>query len=290
MTNVNQPASTGYVMCKTLGKMGRLGNQMFQYALLLGVAKRTGLRPALPYAHKSPGNQWTNMAIDELFGIQVADCSQLRPKTLIREPHNDIRYLPRIAALTAAEGSIDFYGYFQSEKYFKHAEQEVRAAFSFADSCIRDCATESIESSRSSSDTGKVVSIHVRRGDYLKLPLNFPFSAVYYERAMEHMTQSLGGKCHFIVVSDDIPWCKSFFSTMNRFGSFTYSEGTSMTQDLAFIRATDHCIISNSSFSWWGAWLNESPGKIVTMPDPWFGPRGPKGHDLYVEGWKIIRG
>jgi len=283
--NNHQSASTGYVMCKTLGKMGRLGNQMFQYALVLGVAKQTGLRPTLPYANKTPNNQWTNMVIDDLFGIQVADCSRLHPKTLIREPPSDISYLPRIATLTAAEGSIDFYGYFQSEKYFKHAEQEVRSAFVFADSRIRDCATESIESIRSSSDTGKVVSIHVRRGDYLNLPLNFPFSAAYYERAMEHMTQSLGGKCHFIVVSDDIPWCKSFFPTMNRFGSFTYSEGTSMAQDLALIRATDHCIISNSSFSWWGAWLNESPGKIVTAPDPWFGPRGPKGHDLYAEGW-----
>ena len=287
--SVNQPVSTGYVMCKTLGRMGRLGNQMFQYALLLGVAKRTGLRPAVPYANRTSNNQWAHMALGDLFGITVADCSKLHPKTLIREPYNDCRYLPRIAALTAAEGSIDFYGYFQSEKYFKHAEQEVRSAFSFADSCIRECASESVESSRSSSDTGKVVTIHVRRGDYLKLPLNFPFSAVYYERAMEHITQSLGGKCHFIVVSDDIPWCKSFFPSMNRFGTFTYSEGTSMAQDLAFIRASDHCIISNSSFSWWGAWLNESPGKIVTMPDPWFGPKGPKGHDLYVEGWKIIR-
>jgi len=284
MVSTNQH-STGYVMCKTLGKMGRLGNQMFQYALLLGVAKQTGLRPALPYKNKTPGNERTNMVIDDLFGIKVDDCSNLRAKTTILEPFDDISYLSSIATLTAAEGSIDFYGYFQSEKYFKHAEQEVRSAFVFADSRIRDHATESVETSRVRSDTGKVVAVHVRRGDYLKLPLIFPFSSAYYKRAMEHITESLGGKCHFIVVSDDIPWCKTYFPNMNRFGSFTYSEGTSPAQDLALIRATDHCIIANSSFSWWGAWLNETPGKIVTAPDPWFGPQGPKGHDLYAEGW-----
>lgn len=282
--------STGHVMCKTIGRMGRLGNQMFQYAAVLGIAKRTGLVPSLPYANKTPGNQWTNMVIDELFGIRVANCSLLKPKTIIKEPYNDIRYIERVDALTKSDGSVDIFGYFQSDKYFKHAEQEVRSAFVFADSCLVDCARETVEACRASSETYKVVAVHVRRGDYLKLPLNFPFSPAYYERAMEHITQTVGGRCHFVVVSDDIPWCKTFFPQMNRFGSFTYSEGTSMEQDLALIRATDHCIISNSSFSWWGAWLNETPGKIVTMPNPWFGPRGPKGHDLYVEGWKIIPG
>lgn len=284
MTSVSGP----YVMCKTLGRMGRLGNQMFQYALLLGVAKRTGLIPTLPYENKST-NQYTNLQLDELFNIAVADCSKMKAKTTIREPYNDIRYLPRIESLQYAEGNIDFHGYYQSEKYFKHAEAEVRNAFVFKNPAWMDSARALVEAGRANSDTCKVVSLHVRRGDYIKLPLNFPFSEKYYERAMESITQKLGGRAHFIIASDDVPWCKQFFPSLSRFGTFSYTSG-SIVDDLAMMRCTDHCIISNSSFSWWGAWLNETPGKQVLAPNPWFGPKGPRGHDLYAEGWTIIPG
>lgn len=276
-----------YIMCKTLGRMGRLGNQMFQYALVLGMARKWNLTPTLPYANRST-NQFQNLQLPELFDISVADCSNITPNHVVREPNNDIGYIPALLESKPPQGNIDLYGYFQTEKYFKHIEPEIRSTFAFKNKSIHDQAIALVESARRMSPSGKVVSVHVRRGDYLNHPLSFPFSTQYYANAMQHITSTVGAS-HFIVASDDIAWCRSFFPSLSRFGTFSYMEGTSMVEDFAMLRHTDHCIVPNSSFSWWGAWLNDSPGKIVTVPSVWFGPRGPKRHDLYCDGWTIVQ-
>jgi hypothetical protein len=273
-----------YVMCKTLGRMGRLGNQMFQYALLLGVSARTGHTPTLPLRNKSD-RETENLILDTVFSINVPDCSHLVADKRIHEPH--FSYSSIVESISVEQGNVDFHGYFQTEKYFKHAEKEVRASFTFKDPNLLLDAACVVEQARKTSDIGVVVSIHVRRGDYLHLAHCHPFSDQYYKTAVENISARLGGKCHFLVVSDDISWCKQFFGSMSALGKFSYSDGN-MFQDLAIMRSADHCIIANSSFSWWGAWLNNNPNKIVVAPKRWFNHSCPQDwHDIYCNGWIV---
>lgn len=285
--SIDTTPTGSYVMCKKMGGMGRLGNQMFQYALLLGVGKRLGLQPTLPKANRH-SSEFRNLCVDQLFCIDAPDCSQSPVKTEIKEPPNDISVMSRVNELSVSDANINFTGYFQSEKYFKHAEQEVREAFTFRDTNLIPYVQKTLEAARRGfmPASGKVISIHVRRGDYLKLPLTFPFSERYYLNAMNHMVTVFGDRCHFVVISDDIPWCRDFFSRFPQYGTFSHTNGN-LSVDLAMMTQTDHCIISNSSFGWWGAWLNNNPHKIITAPSVWFGPKGPK-HDIYAQGWTIL--
>lgn len=276
-----------YIMCSTLGKNGRLGNQMFQYALLVGIAKRTGHRIAIP-THQRHKDSKLNLQIDEVFSIDENSSLGIIPQKTIKEPPLDLRYLKEIENISISDGNVDVFGYFQTERYFLHTEIEIQKAFRFRNTKIESetkCLFDT-ESKKFYSSSRKTIAVHVRRGDYLNFPDHHPFSSKYYLEALRYITSRIG-QCHVVVISDDIPWCENFFQKYNEFGTYTFSTG-SQEKDLAILRYSDHCIISNSSFGWWGAWLNQTPGKIVVAPSPWFGPKGPKYHDLYVNGWVIL--
>lgn len=107
-----------------------------------------------------------------------------------------------------------------------------------------------------------MVSIHVRRGDYLKLPQNHPFvGADYLRRAVASFPEGT----EFMVFSDDIPWCKSFFKGPQ----FRFAEGGNVIDDLFLMSWCDHHICSNSTFSWWGAYLGRR-GRVI-FPSMWYG-------------------
>jgi len=281
-------SSAPYAMCKSLGTAGRLGNQMFQFAVLVGVASKTSHRIAIPKSNRST-NPFQDLQLDKVFNINAFDCASVASDTVVCEPSHDMRYLPSVQTLSLQDGNVDFRGYFQSEKYFKHAEAKVKQHFTFSNPKQKQHTLAALQQCRSvfSPKTGQVVALHVRRGDYLKLPMYHPFSTQYYDFAMRLVCARTGGKCHFVVISDDVAWCKQHFATKTEYGTFSYTDGN-MTGDLAVMRYADHCIITNSSFSWWGAWLNESPNKIVVCPERWFGPKGPKTHDLFVPGWDLV--
>lgn len=107
--------------------------------------------------------------------------------------------------------------------------------------------------------------IHVRRGDYLNLPHRFSICSMdYFRKAIK----LLGEKTLFVVVSDDLRWCKKHFKGTN----FIFADkGNSMLEDFYLQSLATNNIISNSSFSWWGAWINDSSAKKVFYPTPWFG-------------------
>ena len=126
-----------------------------------------------------------------------------------------------------------------------------------------------------------MVSIHVRRGDYMKCPEGFPFVGEDYLRRAVAL---FGEGRRFMVFSDDIPWCKRFF----RGGQFAFSEGRSPLEDLYGIaRCMDH-ISSNSTFSWWGAFLG--PGGRTVFPSMWRGPFVPNQDwkSLYFPGSEVL--
>lgn len=150
-------------------------------------------------------------------------------------------------------------GYFQSAKYFD--EHLVRSIFS-PDSAMIDYLRKKYGKWL---DSPGVTGISVRHGgDYLRIPDRHPFVGFgYFKRAISSFPENT----QFIVCSDDIHWCKKHF----RGGRFHFIEGESVLVQLYVHALCQNNIISNSSFSWWGAWLNANPGKKVIAPAVWFG-------------------
>lgn len=143
---------------------------------------------------------------------------------------------------------IDLTGYYQSIKYFEEYQD-----------VILGLLTPKIGYEKKWNTT----SMHIRRGDYLNLTKEYEQLQIdYYHRAMD-ITKSK----HYLIVSDDIPWCERNFIG----NQFQFSKADEVT-DIALQIACENNIIANSSFSWWGAFLNKNPSKIIVAPQKWFGP------------------
>lgn len=132
--------------------------------------------------------------------------------------------------------------WFQDERWFKRVAPQIREMFSEG---VVKCGIDK-------------VSIHVRRTDYVGNDFYFDLSkSDYYQRAIDMFPNE-----KFLVFSDDINFCKEYFKGDN----FEFSEGKTDTEDMNLMASCKHNIIANSSYSWWGAWLNPNPDKIVICP------------------------
>ena len=152
-------------------------------------------------------------------------------------------------------------GYYQSEKYFLHNRDRILKLFSFGEE-----TNKLVEDKYNNILNTKTCAIHVRRGNYLTLPNHHPVCVFdYYVRAIELMPKD----CEFVVFSDDLEWCKNNFTNIDRV--FHYIEDNVDYVDLLLMSKCNNNIIANSSFSWWGAWLNSNPNKLVIGPTEWFG-------------------
>lgn len=164
-------------------------------------------------------------------------------------------------------------GYFQSEKYIIDFKNEIRNLFYFDDVSI-NVVSKFLDTLNSKP----ICSVHVRRGDYLKFPDIHPVCSIeYYQKAMEQM-----GDCNFIFVSDSMDWVKENFKSDNIF----YSPFNDEIMDMILMKTVGHNIIANSSFSWWGAWLNNHLDKKIIAPSIWFGQNsGIDTTDIIPESW-----
>lgn len=156
-------------------------------------------------------------------------------------------------------------GYFQSDKYFKDIEHIIRRDLSFR----KDFLDPEGRIYKKQITNTNSVSLHVRRGDYLKLPLFNVCSPKYYDNAAAYMREKLVSP-RFFVFSDDIKWCSENLSIPDcRFVDIKAAK-TNALIDFQLMRLCKHHIISNSTFSWWAAWLNDHNEKIVVTPNRWF--------------------
>ena len=262
-----------------LGQLGRLGNQMFQYASLRGIARNRGYNFCIPN-HKQ--------VVKDPYGFDMK-IELFYPFKMVHVNASNIKLLDRGYAPVAEEkhfhfdeilfnmcpDEISIAGFFQSEKYFKHIQHEIRQDFEFKDQILEPCK-EMIQS------VGDAISLHVRRTDYLKNPNHTPLDISYYEKALSLINLDLP----VIVFSDDIEWCKQqeLFSG----DRFMISESNDHYVDLCLMTLCKYHIIANSSYSWWGAWLAES--KKVVSPSKWFGPSNSDKNlkDLIPETWEVI--
>lgn len=168
-------------------------------------------------------------------------------------------------------------GYFQSADYFADAEDAVRAAFQVKDRALAEAVSGQVTALRRGDRP--LVSLHVRRGDYLAVR---PDGGLLVSLDRVRGAMSAFPDADFLVFSDDLPWC-----TQNIGGAgITMSPFTSAIEDLIAMSMCDHHIIANSSFSWWGAWLNESNQKHVLAPKDWFGTSESPSH-MYSAYWRL---
>lgn len=250
-----------------LGRYGKLGNQMFQYAALLSAAEHYDVDyVTAPLSHTGIYKCFNLNAVGDGFSDDV--------QQIFREM--DFAYSDSLFKSIDPRFNTDIIGYFQSEKYFFDIRDLIRREFTF-----RDEVVESVEGVN--IDPKDKVAIHIRRADYLGLSDTHPVQPKsYYLSAMEEFPDS-----EFLIFSDDIDWCRRsdmFFGEEKK--GYFFSNGDT-NQDLYLMSQCRGHIIANSSFSWWGAWLANS-GKVIA-PKQWFGPKGPKNwQDVYCEGWRVI--
>lgn len=227
---------------------GGLGNQMFQIAACISLANRLGYIAMFdPTIHFLPfqGKKFLSYK-DNVFNNLIINKNLLIKNQYISEKYDYIQ-IPDIEPFTIIKGG------FQSEKYFD--KNLINNIFSIKNQHKKLLTNKY-------GDLTNKVSVHVRRGDYLKLwPHHIFVGEEYYTKAIEMM-----GDKEYLVFSDDINWCKSFFK-----GKFDFIQDEDYNE-LYLMSMCEHNIIGNSTFSWWGAWLNQNPLKRVIAPKTWFGP------------------
>ncbi len=177
-------------------------------------------------------------------------------------------------------------GYWQSENYFKSIENVIRSEFTFK-SPIDPLSNEILEKIINSNST----SIHIRRGDYVNdSATNFKHgtpSLEYYYQAINIILEQTVNP-HFFIFSDDINWVKNSLIIDSRFTYVSHNDSLSNYQDLRLMSYCKNNIIANSTFSWWGAWLNSNRKKIVVTPKKWFNDGNLSQHDILPDYWISI--
>lgn len=274
-----------------IGYMGRLGNQMFQFASVLGIAQKRELEARFPIENsfrlQGSGPFDPNIGRNMLVKCDLLDCFDIDPIYFIPERHleNSSNYYETVFGYNTEVEDIQdgtcLYGYFQTEKYFKHIRDLILSQFAFKQP-IRESAENYMKSLRGRNNGSPIVSIHVRRGDYVMFPDHHPTcSKEYYANAISNFSEQFP-TAKYLVFSDDIEWCRSEFSG----DEFIVCDLKDAYIELCCMSLCDHHIIANSSFSWWGAWLNKSDEKKVIAPSRWFGPAMNKDtSDVYCENW-----
>jgi hypothetical protein len=175
-------------------------------------------------------------------------------------------------------------GYFQSYRHFEHTRKELLTEFSIG-RFLDDAAMPYVDLCSSE----RMVSVHIRRGDYLGLP---GFSMVkpdlYYSRAMRYVRERVEG-IRFLVVSDDLDWCRRspLFEKDCLFAKFE-DAATAPLRELALMAQCRHNIIGNSSYAWWGAWLNENADRMVIAPEHWILGRRSVDLEIIPKDWVIM--
>jgi hypothetical protein len=244
--------------------MGGMSNQMWQIASIFALAKRNGVDFAIdPDSCFTPlqGHPSSKYA-DNLFR-KIPRIHNRQFTRFYKEPSFTYSEIPFV-------DDTLYDGYWQSFKYLEGSEDETRDLFYFNHS-HKDYLSKFFNLPA----YHHVTSVHVRRGDYLNNSKIHPTCPKeYYQRAMDYIGDGL-----FIVVSDDIEWCKQNFRGSN----IKYAEFNDEILDLTLLTMVDNSIIANSSFSFWGAYLSHK--HHIIAPKVWFGPEGPQAKDICPPDW-----
>ncbi len=292
--------------------MGGLGNQMFQYAFAYALSQKNKTQLKIDTTLLEDRNSadeivtHRDLLIDKVFNVtlnfaSIKEIEYFNGKKynhLLGKTYNKVSQALRKPMLVI-EKSRGFHseyltfsnhvclvGAFQCEKYFKSYDSSIKKLFSFKNPIL-----EISSNLVSEIKTENSVAIHVRRGDYVTSPLysktigTLPIN--YYLEAIELIHEKIKNPV-FYIFSDDINWCKHNFKSDKYSFCFVDDEqaGAHAANYLQLLTKCKHYIISNSTFSWWGAWLSDNEvDKIVIAPKKWFLDESLDSKDIVPENW-----
>ena len=283
---------------------GGIGNQLFQYACARAISKKHGIPVKIDIQDATRHNQVSDVPrklsileldIDaEIATAQEAQAARYEYGLLSKLSH---RITTKIGLRTEElnfdksilENNKSRYldGYFQSYKYFEDIRDTIHTEFS-----LKNASEHFNLWCQKIRQNANPVSIHIRRGDYVQkesVRNDFgPCGLDYFQRAMS-LIEKEQTDISYIVFSDDIIWVKENLQFTPGL-TVTYVEDPSLLdiEELLLMSTCNHNIISNSSFSWWAAWLNKNPSKIVITPTPWFDSGSINEEDLLPPAWTRI--
>ena len=275
-----------------LGCNGRLGNQMFQYAALRGIADKRGYEWKIPpedYQHTANYGRFETF---EMSNVKEENIGFVNGQSVQENDHCFISEF-----FTECPDDISLDGFFQTEKYFNHISDQIRQDYTFKKGYLEPCKQyiDSLDK--------PPIFLHVRQADNIGREQFHPILPIsYFEECLQEFPEDT--PC--FVFTDDLAWCKSqdyfkqdrflFNENVQRY-SYVSMDGLGKMQntllpqvDLCLMSLCSGAIIANSSFSWWGAWLQNDRGKVIA-PDPkkWFGTSMTHldTSDIIPERWTI---
>jgi len=283
-----------YITMTNLGDKGRLGNQLFQYAALFVIAKRTGATIAFTSFYNPRHSR--DYVLQAFPAVTYKILSDFKLNRVYREPGEDpFDYNEALFTMLKdipANEALSINGYFQAYQYFHDIRREILRLFRFQDEVREKCHTF-LQSLSNKSSKSINISLHVRRGDNVG---SGTFIATTVEHITKYMSYFLQLKIKknkhltFVIISDDLAWCKSnIILVPDAPYKIAFSPFTNQIDDLCAMAMCKHNIIAASTFSWWGAYLNSNPKKIVLCPKVWFNPDCKFGKlaldNLYLPEW-----
>lgn len=294
---------------KLVAATGGLGNQMFDYAFMVKLAQENKASLFHPYRDSSKRYGHAGFQLEEIFELRPSDKKKGLGVGLFAAYWHVTRLFPKkftpvllglvgMHEVKVAENFIYypevfqprgknelFMGTWQSQRYFEGAEKEVREFFTFKETLLNEKTRQlAVKLSQRNS-----VSLHIRRDDYLSTQYAKGFGGIctiaYYASAIEYVKSKVVHPC-FYVFSDDLDWCREHLDVTDAV-FVDWNRDDESWQDMYLMSRCKHNIIANSTFSWWGAWLNTNPNKIVVAPDKWW--NGLKD-DVVPNEWMRING
>lgn len=273
---------------------GGLGNQMFQYAAGKSLASRHNTDFFLDTMEY---DKWTIRKKARAFELSLFGLkNRIKPDFFLFNQFNSNYTIAHSTKYVQPHVHFDshFYelpdhthliGVWQSEQYFKDIRSALINDFSFARHLNPDRYYQNMLDKIGAT---RAVSIHVRRGDYVSNPefnkVHGVTSTSYYQKSIECI-QEKERNVHFFIFSDDMEWVKSNLDIPAPFEFVRGKMGQSAIFDMWMMSQCRHNIIANSSFSWWGAWLNTHADKVVICPRNWFADKQYDSRDVAPPDW-----
>ena len=287
--------------------MGGLGNQLFQYATgrALALKYQTELKLDLSFLNSDPKNVYTKRELElHVFNVSAniatdKEVDAFSKRTLIQKivrkisPNSPSKYFVANQKGFEYDEAFEEYpnnsylnGYWQSERYFATVRDVL-----LKDLIIKKEMSEQCKLTKSLILNSNSVSLHIRRGDYVSnknaTASHGILSLEYYNKAMTHLN-GLHQDLKVFIFSDDMNWVKENLKLTNECVYVDFNTGENSVFDMYLMSQCKHNIIANSSFSWWGAWLNQNPHKTVIAPEKWFADKNLNTKDLIPNSWLKI--
>lgn len=289
---------------KIVNILGGLGNQMFVYAMYLALKEAHPEEEVLLCRRSYKGYPLHNgYELDRIFGIEAPEASLLQ-LAKVAYPFFNYKtwqlmrhFFPQRKSMASGTTQIPFDykevtrednafydGYWQNEKNFLPVRNMVIKAFTFS-----DLENEKNIALAEKLKSVRAASCHIRRGDYLTDPVYGVCNSYYYEKAVKELNATVNPDM-YCIFSDDIEWCKE--NLVGLIGKdkevifVDWNKGKDSYRDMQLMSLCHYNIIANSSFSWWGAWLNNHEDKMVMAPEVWMNK--PLVNDPICDRWKRI--